>query len=523
MEDHELLRAYWSERSESAFAELVNRHLALVYSTALRVLGQRQLAEEVGQMVFLKLARKAAALGKSQPLAGWLYRTSCRAALSVLRAEQRRGRRETQAMELQLINNDALWPRLAPFLEDALAQLSQPDQDALILRCFEGKSLREVGQALGLSEDAAHKRVSRAVDKLRAFFAQRRIYTTAALLESAVAAHAVQAAPSGLAAATTNAVLAKAAAPVGLGLLLLKCMSLSKLQTAAICLAAGLLPTLYQARQLHSLHAQQERAQLELGRQEQTLAKLDAERDRLTRQLRGIELAPAPRPLEKAPASPTPASPKADPFAGAVPPNFLQPYPWVDDSPVVRIPKALLQFAGAVNVELLTTNHLLSNIAVDVLGMNEEEVASANHFLARAFSEYQAMETANLRPSDRETSYAASRQGEKQSFTVTIPAETAQEMKSQFREGLEQVLGTNRIELAMSRASDYLDDMLGKRGLTRNYTVIRPAEAGLPVTVSMEEFEGGQRTGVVSLPADKWQDLPQPIAALVAAWTPAAP
>ena len=64
MEDHELLRAYWSERSESAFAELVNRRLALVYSTALRVLGQRQLAEEVAQMVFLKLARKAAALGR---------------------------------------------------------------------------------------------------------------------------------------------------------------------------------------------------------------------------------------------------------------------------------------------------------------------------------------------------------------------------------------------------------------------------------------------------------------------------
>jgi hypothetical protein len=96
-------------------------------------------------------------------------------------------------------------------------------------------------------------------------------------------------------------------------------------------------------------------------------------------------------------------------------------------------------------------------------------------------------------------------------------------MKSRFHQGLEQVLGTNRIGLAMSRAKPDLDEMLGTLGLTRTYTVIRPTEAGLPVIVSMEEFEGGEQKSVVSLPANKWPELPQPIAAVVAAWTPAEP
>ena len=96
-EDSELLRRYAENRSEAAFAELVQRRIGLVYAVALRTTRNAHRAEDVTQTVFADLARKAASLADRPVLAGWLYRSAHFAALGVVRAEQNRAAREREA------------------------------------------------------------------------------------------------------------------------------------------------------------------------------------------------------------------------------------------------------------------------------------------------------------------------------------------------------------------------------------------------------------------------------------------
>lgn len=213
MEDEELLREYIERRSEAAFAELVSRHINLVYSTALRLVGEPQFAQDVVQTVFIGLARKPKAVREPRALAGWLYRATRFAAASALRTEHRRRQRENDAMQMNLTdsNPETSWQSFAPHVEEAMATLDATDQNAVVLRFFQGRSLREVGAALGFSDDTAQKRVSRALDKLRLHFNSRGIGTSTALLGTMLAANAVQAAPGGLASSVTAASLAEVA------------------------------------------------------------------------------------------------------------------------------------------------------------------------------------------------------------------------------------------------------------------------------------------------------------------------
>src|SRR5690349_9490583 len=145
MEDHELLREYVESRKETAFAEIVSRHIHLVYSTALRMVGQPQFAQDVAQTVFIELARNPKSIREPRALAGWLYRTTRFTASSALRTEQRRRQREHSAMEMNPanLNPETEWQALAPHIEEAMAALEAEDQTALVLRFFENKSLRE--------------------------------------------------------------------------------------------------------------------------------------------------------------------------------------------------------------------------------------------------------------------------------------------------------------------------------------------------------------------------------------------
>ena len=208
--DTQLLREFVERQSDSAFAEIVARHADLVYSAALRQTGEPESAREAAQAVFADLARKAASLSADVVLAGWLYRGARFAALGYLRTERRRQARETQAMELQNANSAAHpeWRQLEPMLDEAMASLDDPERDAVVLRFFEKRDLRAVGEAFGVSEDAAQKRVSRAVEKLREFFLRRGVTVSLAALSAGLLAHSVHAAPAGLAASLSAGALA---------------------------------------------------------------------------------------------------------------------------------------------------------------------------------------------------------------------------------------------------------------------------------------------------------------------------
>ena len=195
----ELIRDYASEGSQAAFAELVRRHVDLVYSAALRQVRSPDLAEEVTQSVFLALAGNAHKLKPQTPLTAWLYLVTRRAAINVVRRESRRQAREQTAAEMATMKTDSpSWSRVEPLLDEAMAALPETDRSAVLLRFFEGRSLREVGGTLGVSEDAAQKRVSRAIDQLRLFLSKRGVAVGATALAADLASGAVQTAPIGL-------------------------------------------------------------------------------------------------------------------------------------------------------------------------------------------------------------------------------------------------------------------------------------------------------------------------------------
>jgi RNA polymerase sigma factor (sigma-70 family) len=197
MGDWELLQAYVASRSETAFAELVRRHLNWVYSTALRQVGDRHLAEDVAQAVFVLLARRSADLRPGTLLGGWLFRTTRFVASHALRSELRRKSREAMActMSNTADSSETIWPQLAPHLDRAVADLSAVDRSAILLRFYEKLPLREVGERLGISEDAAKKRVGRALEKLRTVLERRGGVTlTGGLLTAILTERTVQSA-----------------------------------------------------------------------------------------------------------------------------------------------------------------------------------------------------------------------------------------------------------------------------------------------------------------------------------------
>jgi|SRR5579862_552931 len=205
-DDWNLLRQYTQQHSQEAFATLVNRHLNLVYSTALRQVRSPFLAQEVGQSVFTDLARNAGTLKPDTVLTAWLYRVAYRTAIDVVRRESRRQAREQTAMEMSAVHTaSSEWTAIEPLLDEAMHVLDEGDRTAILLRYFDNKSLRDVGLALGISEDAAQKRVSRAVDRLRESFSKRGVAVGAGALAVIISANAVQAAPAGLAATISAA------------------------------------------------------------------------------------------------------------------------------------------------------------------------------------------------------------------------------------------------------------------------------------------------------------------------------
>ena len=260
-----------------------------------------QLAEDIAQSVFADLARVAAT--PSSPLRGrdtsspqtltpWLYAVTRRTAIDAIRKESRRQLREQIAVKMNNMNATANdWTQIAPLLDDAMAALDETDRSAVLLRYFENKSLREVGEALGASEDAAQKRVSRAVEKLREFFSKQKITIGASGLAVLISANAVQSAPIGLAAAiSTAAVLAGTTTATSTAIAATKTIAMTALQKTIIgtALVAAVGTGVFEAHQASQLRDQVQTLQQKQAPLAEQIQQLQRERDDATNRVAGL-------------------------------------------------------------------------------------------------------------------------------------------------------------------------------------------------------------------------------------------
>lgn len=291
-DDALLLRRYADERAEDAFAEFVRRQLPLVYSAALRRLGgDTHRAADVAQIVFCAVARDARRISEHAVLTGWLYTATRNAVIDVIRSEKRRRVREEEAHIMQLTLSDTTgptdWSRLRPVLDSAMDELSERDREAVLLRFFQERPFAEVGRVLGLSEEAARKRVERALDKLRDVLARHKIASTSAALTALLSQGTVAAAPASLAASITGAALATGGVTAG-GATLLTFFALTKVQVgiAAVVAAAGAAGFVRQQSTIASLRDSLAGAE---KREAGTRAQADAELEKLRSEMASLK------------------------------------------------------------------------------------------------------------------------------------------------------------------------------------------------------------------------------------------
>ena len=291
--DLDLLGQYAQRGAEDAFTELVSRHLNLVYSTALRHIRSTQLAEEVAQSVFSDLARQAHQMKPGTCLPAWLYRVTRRTAIDVVRRESSRQHREQIALEIAETNAiGAGWDAVESVLDDAIEALGEADRNVLLLRYFENKNLREVGSLLGVSEDAAQKRVTRAVERLRESLGRRKIAVSGTALVTLLSVNLASAAPAGLGTAiTASAVSAWAGIPQAAALETVKALVMTT--TTKYLIAASMTAIVgsgfYEAHRASQLAKENQMLRQQQARLTPNAEQRDLERDQIERKLKAAQ------------------------------------------------------------------------------------------------------------------------------------------------------------------------------------------------------------------------------------------
>jgi RNA polymerase sigma factor (sigma-70 family) len=292
--DSQLLRAYAENRTEEAFAELVRRYVDFTYSAALRMVRDRHLAEDVTQGVFVALAKSAPQLTDRPVLSGWLHRTAQNIAAQTVRTIERRRAREQEAVvmnELLSSQSETSWEAVAPHLDAALGELNDADRDALLLRYFEKKSATEMAGILGVSSEAAQKRVSRAVERLREFFSKRNVTIGASGLVALISANAVQSAPVGLAAVISAAAVVGTTVTTSTAIAITKTIAMTTLQKTFITVTVAALAGagIYQSRQAAKARAEVQELQQQQAASNGQIQKLQSDGDDASNKLIALQ------------------------------------------------------------------------------------------------------------------------------------------------------------------------------------------------------------------------------------------
>ncbi len=446
--DAELLRRFVTERSEAAFREFVAQQIDFVYATALRhVTGDTHLAEEVAQTVFLDVARKARVLSARTSLKGWLYTSTRFAAARAVRARARRSTHETEAHLMKEIlsassSTDIDWNELRPVLDAALAELGDKDREAILLRFFEGRSLADVGAAIGLAENSARMRVDRALERLRTRLARRGITSSAAALAALLLRQPAVAAPAGLAAKVAGtslagaAVLSSGGAALALGFL--EFMNATKIFVGTLGLVAAFgLGTYFGIRQ--PAPPETAPSSTNLSSSESALAALRDENRRLT-----VEL--ARRNAELANAAPAPANATAGLAAG-------QPIPAGQWRVLAELKNRRLADS---RVEFVKPNGTLSDAFANLFELSPTERESLQ----------EAVTQAAQRLADLEAENAAVTRDDKGQVVITVKpfAPAGGVLYDAVMNSFAQTLGSERNAAFLALGADQVENAMGRFG-----------------------------------------------------------
>lgn len=444
--DQELVREYVAGRSDDAFRALVGRHVHLVYGTAYRQTGDRGLAEEITQNVFVVLAQKAPRLAGVHTLAGWLHRTTILEAKARIRAELRRRRREAALMEQVPIPDEGVSAaeEMLPLLDEGLLQLRDTDRLALVLRFFEDRSLRDVGETLGVDEDAARKRVTRALERLADFFRSRGVTVAGASLGATLSSSGATSVPTAVAAGAVKAGLSAGTGSGLMNLLLLQVMAMNKTQTAVVGCLVALLPLLL-------LYRVEARVRGERLAAEQRVVGLRGDAETLA--LRNAE-------TEQALVAEQAAAGQVEERIAALQRRFgagsaRESYRWDDASPLLRVPKAFLEqldLAAVAN----RRGHLTEQIKA-ALQLNEAEQRAVQAALDRFVADFNAEQGRTLsqvaaRPED----LAGRSVEETRVFQVSALGEELPRLRSELFAALEATLGPERFPVFRKALRDWM-------------------------------------------------------------------
>lgn len=386
--DFEWLQQFARAGNQSAFRDLVRRHIDLVFATALRKVGDTGGAEEISQNVFGALAKKAWRFAPDDSLPAWLHKTTLLESQSWLRGEMRRRRREQTAAELgttmKTPDEQPAFQALVPLLDEALLSLREKDREALLLRYYESQSLRDVGAALGVSDDTAQKRVQTALEKLAQFFQRRGVKTATVAATAAALQHTASSATAATVSLVCNAAI-QAAPPAlaGLSALLARFANLTKMQTAAVCAVIATAAVTWQWREQNDLRARVEQAQNTLAAGQTELATLETE-------LAELQNAVVKREAELAAANDAAATRAASAQNLAAKLTRLRErllatdYHWPEDLSFVRIPKAV---GPELNIgqPILRPGKVASETR-ELLGLSPEERQQADELLQQHYA-----------------------------------------------------------------------------------------------------------------------------------------
>ena len=436
-----------TERREEAFHDIVKRHAGLVYATALRQTGNKPLAEEIMQNVFLALARKGAdSMQKGATLSAWLYRATLLETKQCVRTELRRQRREQTAAELGTTHaqpEDSVWEPLIPMLDEAIMSLKEPDRVAVILRFFEDKPLKEVGMALGVSDDTVQKRIARCLEDLTRFFRRRGFMVPALTVSVPLLKSTLDAAPAALAGGLVQAMMKQGVVlgTSGASAWFATLISMSPIKTAILCSTAALLPVTWQWNQISQLNSAQKTIAQQVVMAE---AGLDTANKVVLDNQSRLQLIESNLSIVRGKIHSATNSPLLTPASQDV-------VIWSESSDYVRVPKRILQNLYVKATKLTNGVYSVTDEMQTVLCLTPAETHSIEIIIAQAQERLNELESSHITPSSNHvTSASTGGTIDKISYRITPFEKEGEALHDELRNNLRIALGTQRENMLWS-------------------------------------------------------------------------